>query len=150
MDEQKTRQIVQQEIQKHASDARFTLNSIPRHIHNDIDSPYVFQPILNYAGIVVWNGVTVIGATLPRGWSVSYVSTGKYIVTHGLPASAIYVVNAIANQSTNMLVAAVVTYFVGSFSITWGDTTPAFYDTSFSFLLTVINNRSTQLPVYIT
>ncbi len=155
MDEQQIRALIRQEIQAGDSSSRFQLHPIQRHIHNNVDSPFVFQPIATYIGIVVWNGVSLLGATLPKGWSVSRQNVGKYTVTHNLGASVIYVVNAAANQSTNELATPVFTYLPDSFSVVWGggaagDVSFSFTDTSFSFVLTVINNRSTQLPSYTT
>lgn len=64
MTPEQIRQIVREEIQKSSSSSRFGLAPISRHIHNNIDSPFVFQPILTYSGLVgVGNSVTFVAVT---------------------------------------------------------------------------------------
>ena len=48
MIDEKDKGIIRQEIQTTYSERRFQLGGIPRHIHNGLDAPITFQPILNF------------------------------------------------------------------------------------------------------
>lgn len=146
------KQQIQQGIQQHASGARFGLSPIPRHIHNNVDSPYVFQPILTYIGVIgigVANQNPVTINLLPKGWVVNWISLGHYSVTHNLDTTQ-YGCVATAAQSTNVYAVPVVSSFKNITYFTWLDAATGFNaDTGLSFTLTVIGNRNTQLPVYV-
>lgn len=106
------RQIVRGEIKKNDSGSRFGLSPIPRHIHNNVDSPYVFQPILTYSGLV---GV---------GTAVNYVqvtATGAFAggenaatLTGAWPYQTGQFTTYFSNGDTRA-----VNYANGSASVTW-------------------------------
>lgn len=142
---------IQLGVQAGAAGARFGLNAIPRHTHNNVDSPYVFQPILTYVGFIPYTGNvinTVLQSLIPKGWTVVYNGTGSYSITHNLNTT-LYVVVASAQQSTNQIVSPVIEMFQNSFDVNWFDTNPVAQNTSFTFNLTVIGNRSQTLPTYV-
>lgn len=149
---QELQQFIRQEIQKVATANRFQLTSIPRHIHNEIDSPLTFQPILNYIGFVPYDG-NIHGAALetilPTGWTVTKNSTGNYTVKHNL-GTILYSVVASASQSTNVKVSTVTTANANDVTFTWWDENGVAQDTSFNFVLVQINNKKTTLPTYYT
>lgn len=147
-DTSKIREMIQKGISEAASNNRFSLNPVTRHTHNNVDSPYVFQPIITYVGKISFDGFATV---LPKGWTHSG-GAGVYTVTHNLPPSTIYIVSAIPSadsgsgsdsvsysQGTNT---SKVTFFV--FNTTTG--TPSACD--FWFSLTVVNNSSPTLPTY--
>ncbi len=147
MNEQQIRQLIQQEIQGHASSARFGLNSIPRHIHNNLDSPYVFQPILIYIGSIDGTGGVNL---LPNGWTLAG-GVGVYTVTHNLGSDALYVVTASASADFGSGFDVVNISNPNGTSVTFQVFNPSTLSLSvcnFFFSLTVINNRSQQLPTY--
>jgi hypothetical protein len=147
MNEQAIRALVQQEIKAHSSSARFGLNSIPRHIHNNVDSPFVFQPLLTYIGFVNYDGTSLF---LPKGWTINYDggSPGAYAITHNLSTSN-YAAIACAQQSTNTVVDVVISQFSSSIEFDWfsaGAVAPA--DTSFTFIISLLNNSQQTNPLY--
>lgn len=152
MDEQQVRVIVKQEIQAAASASRFQIGNIPRHIHNDTDSPLAFQPILTYVGLLGVGSATapVTVNILPKSWTVRYDGTGEYTVIHNLGSSIIYSCVASAAQSTNAFAPPVISGFANEVSFTWGDISNpgAKIDTGFYFILTVVNNKDTKIPSY--
>ncbi len=144
MDEQKIRSIVRQEIQSSASGGRFGLNPIQRHTHNNVDSPYVFQPTFIYAGYVGSDGSVLL---LPNGWTSSFDGSHTYTVTHNI--GSIYIVNASPIQSTNHVCSPVIEPFSNSFDVSWFDVNGSGTTTGFGFILTVINNKSMSNPIYV-
>lgn len=137
---------IQQGIQNQASGARFGLNSIPRHIHNGTDSPPVFQTILTYIGAVNANGGIAI---MPKGWGGSGGS-GNYTIIHNLGSSAIYSVVATANDFLDSAVICTINQTANNFTVSTWNVIGVLVSCGFTFSLTVINNRSTTLPSYIT
>ncbi len=140
------RQIVQQELHKTAQSNRFNVQNQGRHIHNDLDAPYVFQPILTYVGQIGSDGTVGL---LPNGWTASWngSSTGAYSIFHNLN-SRLYGVVASATQSTNTPALPVINPFENQFDIDFFSVVPSHQDTSFSFILTIINNKTTKIPTY--
>lgn len=139
---------VKQEIQRQNSVGRFQLTPIQRHIHNNIDSPYTFQPILTYVGLVGYDGTAIL---LPKGWKITKDAAfaGVYTVTHNL-GTLLYGCVASASQSTNIYAVPVISAFQNEVDFTWGNVaTDLSADTSFFFSLTVINNKSQTLPSYV-
>ncbi len=150
-DEQKMRQIAkqvaQEEMRAFNSAARFGQSPIQRHVHNNLDSPYALQTVISYIGVIFYDGT--FGA-LPKGWSAIRASTGFYTITHNLGPDSFYVPLANAIQSTNAKVVTVISPFANEVDINWFDIgTGAATDTSFVFTITVVNNRSTQPPIYV-
>ncbi len=155
MDEQKIRQVAKevahQEVQNYNAGARFQLNPIQRHIHNNLDSPYAFQPIVNYIGLIEDDGTADL---LPKGWTAELV-TNYYVITHNLgltqgnatgSPNALYSV-VVQNQGGSFLMS-IVLEFPNFFIVEWANYLNVGHQTSFGFNLTLINNRSTQLPIY--
>lgn len=138
---------IQGEIAAHATGARFGLNSIPRHTHNNVDSPYTFQPILNYVGIVESNAVV---ALFPKGWKLTKTATGQYTITHNLGLSALYTIMVTIHDEGNSASAGVQTPITNrnAFVVDTYNSLGA-VNNGFHFLVTVINNRSQTLPIYI-
>lgn len=141
-------QLVRSEIQKASSASRFQLTMTSKHIHNNVDAPFVFQPSMNYGGIVQLDGV---GLALPKGWTVTYNGTGSYTITHNLNTT-LYVAMVSPILSITLPVASV-TPGDNSFEVLWTDTgTPTDprvrSDTSFSFLLVDLTNKSDSPPSY--
>lgn len=144
------RQMVRSEIEIQASAKRFGLVPIPRHTHNNVDSPFIFQPEITYVGIVDHNGIALL---LPKGWTAEQTAfSGVYKVTHNLPPGTLYVVSAIASADSGS--------GHDSVSYSQGSDTSSIsffvFNTiagtgvvcDFYFTLTVINNKSAQLPTY--
>lgn len=143
MDTSQIQSLIRSEVQKISQVGRFGVSNTQRHIHNDIDSPYVFQPILTYVGEIGSNGTVGL---LPQGWTVTYNGTGSYSITHNL-GTRLYSVVASAQQSTNSVVSPVLESFDDGFDANWFTSSGA-ADTSFTFILVNINNKSTKLPSY--
>ncbi len=153
MNEQQIRQLIQQEIRGNETRSRFGIQSVPYHIHNNVDAPTVFTPYGLYAGFVPSDGDvnSILGCFLPSGWTLSTSSTGVYTIVHNLGTN-VYAVVADASQSTNEKVAPVVASDqTGSqFTISWfrcSDGTSQ--DTSFTFILMQVNNSSTINTTYL-
>lgn len=150
MNPEQIRALVRQEIQANSSASRFSLNTIPRHIHNGVDSPFTFQPILTYAGSLLRDGGPFI---LPKGWSCSKIGSGSYTVTHNFGSDVIYAVSAIPG-----LDAQTIQYYrppttpgtINFYTLAIGGGGASAVDSSFDFLITVVNNRSQSIPTYIT
>lgn len=125
----------------------YSTAKVPYHIHNGVDAPIVFTPVLTYIGLIKSDGTPIL---VPSGWSVDHSMTGYYLITHNLNTE-LYSVTATPLQSTNIVVAPILELFDASFSVNWWQTdvtlTPA--DTSFSISLTVVNNRKAY-PNYVT
>lgn len=144
MNETQIRTIIRQEIQTNTSSSRFALNSIPKHIHNDIDSPTIYQPTLIYTGKIAYNGSTIL---LPRGWTATQVDVAGYSVTHNLN-TLLYTVIATPTQSLNNVVSPVVSEFQNTFEIYWFDSASAQSPTSFDFALINVANKAQKNPTY--
>lgn len=158
INEQQVRSIAQQEIQKNEVGSRFQVKPIQQHVHNNIDAPVTFQPILNYAGNVLAGdfGVTnPLPTLLPRGWSVSYVTagplTGAYQVTHNLNTLS-YGVSPCASSENPATLSAVITNVElnpNNFLVLFYNTSGSLIDCGFSFVLTQINNKKQTIPTYV-
>lgn len=135
--------MIQQEVHKLSQVNRFNIASTQRHIHNDIDSPYTFQPILTYVGNISSTGGILL---LPIGWSVTYQGTGDYLVTHNLGTQS-YVVTA-TSENLNALIVPTITAFPNSFEITTIASGVGAVDSTFMFSLVNVNNKSDKLPQY--
>lgn len=146
---QEIQNYVKQQIQAADAAKRFQLSSIPRHIHNGIDSPPVFQSTVIFAGYINDDGTT--GSPFPIGWAVIHVGTGLYNIIHGLLEGSYSVAitpggNAIAPTT---FVGFQVEPLTGSVDVEFFDTsTQVNTDSGFFITLTQINNRSVSLPIY--
>lgn len=90
MDEQKIRQIVQQELQRSNNASRFTVNSIPQHTHDGINSPKIkaenVVPAASIVGTVSFESVATYRLNLnafftPRHISATGILTGTSQIT---------------------------------------------------------------------
>lgn len=151
---QEIQQFVRQQIQQAASANRFQLSGIPRHIHNNVDSPFVFQPTATYVGKVLSSGDSSV--PFPVSFSSIQVATGEYFVKTGFDET-FYVPlicpsgNAI---SPSIFVSWIVETVTGGtygsgFYVTFFDTsTQTNTDTDFYFMVTNISNQSPIPPQY--
>lgn len=96
---------------------------------------------------VTWTGGLSAAATD----TATVNATGQYLITHNI-GTQLYAFVAIPTQSTNVVATCVTETLTDVVFVTWFDaaslTDPV--DTSFEFILTQINNRSTQFPQYTT
>lgn len=130
---------------------RFNVSSTQRHIHNNIDSPYVFQPILTYIGLINEDGSA---AVLPNGWS-SVRAGGIYTITHNIESKT-GLINAsfgapysiVTQCQGDGILSSFVQEGLQVFTVEWKNPAGVVFDTAFSFILTVVNNKSQQLPTY--
>jgi len=140
---------IQNQIGQASQLGRFNVGNTQRHIHNDIDAPYAFQPILNYVGNIsldVSNNAVI--QMLPAGWTVSHTAnSGIFIVTHNLN-TLLYAVAVTTIFAGNTYEVAHVVLSANSFSVTtfFYPATPA--DQAFNFILTNPFNRLAKLPSY--
>lgn len=88
-DQAQVQQMIQQAIAKNSQTNRFNVQNQGRHIHNDIDSPLVFQPVLQYVGAVNFDGTPLL---LPTGWTSSISGGTIFTITHNLNKSAYSVI----------------------------------------------------------
>lgn len=143
-------QQIQSQIHRISQSNRFNVSNTQRHIHNDIDSPFVFQPILTYIGTIEYNGSVGL---LPVGWTVDTVDEGGgrflYVINHNLN-TRLYSFVTTAQQSLNSIVTPIAESLANSVEVAWFTTgsTPGLANTSFSFVLTTIANKNTKLPRY--
>lgn len=128
---------------------RFRLTPTNRHIHNNIDAPYVFLPYQIYGGFVPYDGDVngILESILPQGWKVVYNGTGDYSIVHNL-GTLVYSFVANATQSTNQIVTPVVSTFTDELQVIWFDSAGAEQDTSFNFILLVLENNTANFPTY--
>lgn len=144
MTDPQIRQLVRSEIHKSSQTGRFNVQNQGRHTHNDIDSPYVFQPILSYVGLINSDGTI---ALLPVGWTVDYTAPSEYVINHNL-GTLLYSVTFTSNN-LNVLVAPSMFNDVNNFVVVWNKTSnSAGQASSFNFTLTTINNKTQKLPKY--
>jgi hypothetical protein len=139
MNPQQITNLVQQLMAKSSQSGRFNIQNIPSHIHNGVDSPLVYQPVLTYGGSVTSGGVSQF---LPKSWTVKG-GGGTYTIIHNLN-TLLYVVNASAQSGS---IATSATLSLNSFVVhTFSSGGPT--ASAFTFTLTNLNNKSTQTPVY--
>lgn len=142
--------MVRDELRNSRTKGQFSLQNIPIHYHNGVDSTPVFSPTLAYAGHVAYED-TFTGSGqffLPTGWTATQQSTGSYLITHNL-GTALYSFVASATQSTNEKVFPVINPFNDSVEVNWFDINGAFTDTSFNFVLVQGNNKKSPLIQYV-
>lgn len=166
MDENKIRQIVREEINRNHGNSRFSLQSIPKHTHNGVDSVFVVQPTQTYIGLILGGTVDPVEATvlLPKGWKLDInttvgPTTYTYVITHNLSSSqggggtvsknAIYAVAIQINEADLYLIfAPSIQENADEFTVNFRQSTGGSVAPSFTFSLTVINNRSLNPPSY--
>lgn len=156
MNDDRIRQIIRQEIQARDAHARFQLVPIQRHTHNNVDSPYTFQPVLTFGGYVRSDGNltkatggVIASGVFPVGWTVTKNGTGLYQVNHNLGTQQ-YAVTAIPVDGAQFgtITSKIDDNFIfQGYNISAGAAVAA--DTNFSFILTLLANTSQTLPSYI-
>lgn len=140
--------LIKQTVAGLQSAARFQLSPNNRHVHNNVDAPFVYLPYTMYGGFVPYDPTDgALESILPKGWTVSHDGTGFYTLHHNLGTS-IYSCVATATQSTNMVVSAVVSPFQNVTTIGWFDGSSAAQDTSFNFILMELTNSNASFPTY--
>lgn len=151
MNEQQIKALIQEELAKSNQHTKFGLQPIPRHTHNNVDSPYTFQPILTYGGVINTNGTA---ALLPRGWTVigggvdgTGGSTGVYTITHNIGSMAYSVVTTPLDEldvgTIPQILIAKNAFIVTMFAPLGGAN-----NTNFTFILVNPNNKSAFVPQY--
>ena len=143
--------LIRQEMRTNDSSNRFRLNPTNRHIHNNTDAPFVYLPYQLYAGFVPYDGDVngILESILPAGWAITYNGTGDYTITHSL-GTMLYSFVAIPAQSTNQVVSPVASSFANQVDIGWFDSTSTRQDTSFTFILMLLQGNSSAFPSYTT
>lgn len=153
-------QTIQTEISKAGSAARFNVQGIPQHVHNNIDAPFAYQPSLSYTGTVLeGDAIGPVSPTpllFPNGWTVDFQDTsspsaGAYIVTHSLNTDYYsVVVTPLENNPNNPTFVGVnIQTNPSNFLLYFFDTkTQAFVDCGFTFVLVNTVNKLSLPPKY--
>lgn len=140
---------IQQGIGQTSQLNRFNVGNTQRHIHNDVDAPYAFQPILNYVGIInldVSSNATV--AMLPKGWTVTHIAnSGIFTITHNLN-TLLYAVVVTPLFSGNTYEVANAVRSANSFTVRTFFYPAQLADQAFNFILTNPFNRLSKMPSY--
>jgi len=131
---------------------RFRLSPSNRHIHNNVDAPFVYLPYSIFGGLVLIDGTInppAANATpgfLPAGWVSVKNATGDYIVTHNLGTTMYSVVfSSLANTALGFVAA----IDENKFQVDFFDTaTQTLTDSPFGFILVQFDNNSATFPKY--
>ena len=149
MDEQKINNLIDKKLREYDAANRFRLAPNNRHVHNNVDAPFVYTPYAFFIGKIFSNGLT--SEPFPKGWTVENDTTGSYIVTHNLGPDVQY--NVMVTPQINPLIASYpccgVTVSDDVFQVLIFDSalqTPL--DNTFYFTLSVVNNKSDTFPNY--
>lgn len=140
---------IQQGIGQTSQLNRFNVGNTQRHIHNDVDAPYAFQPILNYVGQITLDGSsTAVVSMLPKGWTVAHTaSSGIFTVTHNLN-TLLYSIAVTPLFAGNTFEVANVVQNANSFTVRTFFYPAQLADQAFNFILTNPFNRLTKIPSY--
>ena len=151
MNEQQIRELIRQEIKQDNAASRFQLTPVQSHDHDGINSTVTYQPTFTYVGRIRKDGTVLF---LPRGWRVTKeAGLGAYTILHNLNTDK-YIVTAAPTLSQTTIPVCAIELFPSKFTILWASSmlgAGADFekdDTDFGFLLTVINNSNSNLPVY--
>lgn len=137
-DRQQVQQMIQQSIAKSSQAGRFNLQNVQQHEHGGIGSRPAAQPILTYIGIIEADGTVGL---LPVGWSVTMNGVGDFTVNHNLPSTALYTVVVSPAYSGGEVSVSI--FVQPNFGVVIFDGNGAI-NAGFNFIMTVINNKSTQ------
>jgi len=151
MDEQKIRQIVQQEIARSSNGARFTVNNIPFHTHDGVNSPSIFSPTITYTGFVPYDGLVANTpfVFLPSGWTVELQVGNIYKITHNLGTEYYSVQACMTGPESNDLFNPITICQDNYFEISWSYNSGSLtLQTDFHFTLVQVNNKRNALPTY--
>lgn len=152
LDEQRIRAMIKEEIRTSNSSLRFQQTAIPKHIHNGVDSPFVFNPSQIYAGSIIVDINAQILAGIPVGWGIENPSVGQYKIIHNLGTTAYLVVATPWSQVPTSFVAALVYDSNASqyFTVSISDyQTATLRPGSFQFFLLNVDNRTLTPPRYL-
>lgn len=143
MTPKQVQQMIQQALAKNSQANRFNMSFVPRHIHNNIDSPYALQPILSYGG-----NITATGSInfLPLSWSITHPMTGTFVINHNLN-TLLYVAYVVPQGTEGVgvgIVQALNTLSISLFNVANLDP----IDQPFTFMLTNLSNRTVKIPRY--
>lgn len=73
--------MIRQEIASANASSRYQLTPTTTHTHSGTDSPFAFQPVIAYAGIIV---TCSSPSTLPTGWEFARLGTGSCQIANHL------------------------------------------------------------------
>lgn len=73
-DEAKIRRIVQDEMRAQGNRDTYSVSSVPRHIHNGVDSPFAFTPTQIFAGHVPYFNDPDLLTIIPQGWIINHLA----------------------------------------------------------------------------
>ena len=147
LDEQKIRAMIKEEIRLSNSSLRFQQTGIPRHIHNGIDSPPVFQQTVTYVGL---SSDATGTYAFPIGWTEEQLAAGRYKIRHNLNSQN-YIVNVTPwdVSGTNFIPTVVFDDdYPNSFNVYIVNTTPSYVNANYMFSLTQTDNKSITPPRY--
>lgn len=140
-DEQRIRQIVQDEIRAQGNRDTFSGFQTTRHIHNGVDAPYVYDSNALFAGVII---TSEFPALLPKGWTITKVATGTCDVTHNLGEvnQIVWVASAIGAGGATLPVPIIVGD-KNRIEFAWFDANAAAapIDTTFFFIGLQVNNK---------
>lgn len=121
---------------------RFNLVNVQQHEHGGIGSRTVAQPTFTYVGQILNDGTPLL---LPNTWTVTRDGTaGDYSIVHNLGTNTY---TCVASSGNNGAVATpVIGCDLNQVSFTWWEGTKV--DTTFNFILAVVNNKVTTPPTY--
>lgn len=154
--EQQVRQIAQQEIAKGNNSSRFQLSPTSRHIHNNVDAPFVYLPTLTYGGKVLSSGESSV--PFPSSFRARQIATGLYFITTNMDESSYSVIcspagNAIVPVNFVSHIIETVndgTYGSGFYVCFFDTSTQVNTDTDFYFQLFQVANTGDAYTKYIT
>lgn len=128
---------------------RFRISPSNRHVHNNIDAPFVYLPYQIYFGVFPYDADAGgdIESILPNGWTIETQGTGEYVINHNL-GNATYSFVATASQSLNNKAFPVIDCFQNQIGIVWFNENGTAVDTSFNFMLVLLQATNGTFPTY--
>lgn len=140
---------VKQLIAQDGNASRFRISPSNRHIHNNVDAPFVYLPYQIYAGVFPYDigSSGLLESILPKGWTIETFGAGEYAINHNL-GNANYAFVATASQSTNQKAYPVIDCFQNQVAIAWFNASGTAVDTSFNFILVALQSNSGSFPTY--
>lgn len=142
---------VKQLIAQDGNASRFRITPSNRHVHNNVDAPFVYLPYQVYAGVFPYDAGAGgnIESILPKGWTIETQGTGEYVINHNL-GNAQYAFVATASQSLNNKAFPVIDGFQNQVAIVWFNENGTAVDTSFHFILVALQGNNGGFPTYVT
>lgn len=142
MDENKIRQIIQEEIRRNSNQIRFGISAVPQVRQSTTNISANPSSVVTYVA-----SLGAVAAIIPTGWSYEVIGTGDYLITHNLGTNLYSAV--VSPLTSGSLPIASVTPGPNSISVTWsradgGGTV----DTAYQLIVSQINNRKLSYPKY--